>query len=164
MNIIINKGENEANFPSKLTTIIENSVKKTLNFVGFDKNVEVGITFVDNVKIKVLNFRYRNVDKETDVLSFPMLEFDSNREVLKDSIDKSDADDIILGDIVISLEKAKQQADEYGHSLEREIAFLVVHSMLHLLGFDHETSKEDEEEMFGIQKKIVESMRELFDD
>lgn len=121
--------------------IIKENVEKTLEFESFEKDAEVSVTFTDNERIKELNSEYRNIDRETDVLSFPM---DENGE------------DGVLGDIVISLEKAKQQSEEYGHSLEREVAFLCVHSVLHLLGYDHETSEEDEKEMFGKQEKILE--------
>jgi len=100
----------------------------------------VSITFTDNESIRELNREYRDIDRATDVLSFPM---------------DDEGDDVVLGDIVISLERAKEQAIEYGHSLEREISFLCVHSTLHLLGYDHETGEEDEKEMFMKQEEIL---------
>ena len=103
--------------------------------------VEISLTFTDNEGIRELNKKYRNKDVPTDVLSFPMFE---NGEIEYD--DESD-EPCALGDIVISLEKAKSQAEEYGHGIDREVGFLCVHSVLHLLGYDHETSKDDEEYM-----------------
>ena len=103
--------------------------------------VEISLTFTDNEGIRDLNKKYRNKDVPTDVLSFPMFE---NGEIEYD--DESD-EPCALGDIVISLEKAKSQAEEYGHGIDREVGFLCVHSVLHLLGYDHETSKDDEEYM-----------------
>ena len=100
-----------------------------------NKKCELSISFVSLDEIHELNLKYRNIDKPTDVLSFP-------------GINES------LGDIIISYEKAKEQADSLGHSFERELAFLVIHGFLHLLGFDHET-KEDEEKMIALQKEII---------
>jgi len=102
---------------------------------------EVSVVLVNNAEIHELNLLHRNMDKPTDVLSFPM------------------DDEETLGDIVISLEQAQIQANDYGHSLEREVGFLTVHSMLHLFGFDHETSEEDEVEMFGLQDEILGKMK-----
>lgn len=117
--------------------LIKKAVEETLKYEEFETDCEISVTFTDNENIKMLNKEYRDIDRETDVLSFPM--------------DESD----MLGDVVISLEKAKSQAEEYGHTMEREIAFLCVHSVLHLLGYDHETGVEDEKEMFGKQEAIL---------
>ena len=97
----------------------------------FEGSVEVSVTIVNNQQIKELNAQYRDKDMETDVLSFPM---GANG---KYDIDPT-TDSKILGDIVISIEKAVEQADRYGHSLQREVGYLTAHSMLHLLGYDHE--------------------------
>lgn len=126
-------------------TLIKKSVEETLKFEGFDGDAEVSVTFVDNEEIKEINKEFRDIDKETDVLSFPMEEEFSGGKC-------------ILGDIVISLEKAKSQSVEYGHSFERELCFLCVHSTLHLLGYDHVTSNEDEKEMFSKQEEILKQM------
>ncbi|MBQ9744932.1 MAG: rRNA maturation RNase YbeY [Clostridia bacterium] len=133
-----------------MKAIVRKAVFNTLVYEGFDKNCEVSVTFVDNEAIKELNKTYRNKNRETDVLSFPM--FDDFNEI------NIGTDDIPLGDIVISLEKAAMQGYEIGHSIYHEVAFLCVHSTLHLLGYDHETSKEDEKEMFRKQKEIMEIM------
>ena len=93
----------------------------------------------------------------TDVLSFPLLEYDEEGNILDEYMDFNPDGEMFLGDIVISLERAAEQAEEYGHSFEREVGFLTVHSMLHLFGYDHMTP-EDEEEMFGYQEDILKEM------
>ena len=108
-------------------------------------NAEFNIIFVDNSFIKELNKKYRNIDRETDVISFALED-----EKEEDSF----LDNRMLGDIYISVDKAKAQAIEYGHSLKREISFLAVHGLLHLLGYDH-MNKDDEEVMFGKQELIL---------
>lgn len=132
-----------------LRALTRRAVKAALEYekVGFAP--EVSVTYTDNEGIRELNAAHRNIDRATDVLSFPLFE----REEL---IEASDGD--ALGDIVISLEKAREQANEYGHSFEREVAFLTVHSMLHLLGYDHEISEADEKEMFFRQEEILKTM------
>ena len=131
-----------------MKAIVRKAVFNTLVYEGFDRNCEVSVTFVDNEGIKKLNKDYRNKNKETDVLSFPMFDDFSNMIV--------GGEDVPLGDIVISLERAARQGYDIGHSLYHEVAFLCVHSTLHLLGYDHETSKEDEKDMFRRQKEIME--------
>lgn len=131
--------------------LIERCCQATLDHESFGHAAEISVMLTDNATIHKLNREYRNVDKETDVLSFALGdngEYDVNNETSA----------LILGDIVISVEKAVSQAQEYGHSLEREIAFLTVHSMLHLLGYDHEAGKEDEKVMFEKQEDILAEM------
>ena len=132
-----------------LRALTRRAVKAALEYemVGFIP--EVSVTFTDNEGIRELNAAHRNIDRATDVLSFPLFE----KEELADA---SDGD--ALGDIVISLERAREQANEYGHSFEREVAFLTVHSMLHLLGYDHEISEADEKEMFFKQEEILKTI------
>ncbi|HAN10150.1 MAG TPA: rRNA maturation RNase YbeY [Clostridiales bacterium] len=125
-----------------IKSIIENVITETLVYENYTQNVEISLSFVTNDEIKMLNNQYRDKDKITDVLSFPL--GDENPETKE----------IMLGDIVISLDKAREQANEYGHEFKREIGFLTVHSMLHLLEYDHE-NKEDEEEMFKRQEDIL---------
>ncbi len=108
-------------------------------------NSYFNIIFVDNKKIRELNSKYRNIDKETDVISFALEDEKEENVYLEKRM---------LGDIYISLDKAKSQAFEYGHSLKREISFLAVHGLLHLLGYDH-MNKKDEEIMFGKQELIL---------
>ncbi len=111
------------------------------------KDAIVSINLIDNKRIHEINKAYRGVDRETDVISFAFLE------------DETDPDMDIenLGEIYISLEKAHSQALEYGHSFKRELCFLVVHGLLHLLGYDHMTEKE-EKEMFSLQEEILSSL------
>ncbi|WP_370589220.1 rRNA maturation RNase YbeY [Thermoactinomyces sp. CICC 10521] len=110
--------------------------------------VEVAVTIVDNEKIHQLNREYRGIDRPTDVLSFPLWEPDEEWVI------DEEEEGVMLGDIVISLPKAKEQAAEYGHTLARELGFLAVHGFLHLLGYDHETEQE-EKEMFSRQEEIL---------
>ena len=108
------------------------------------ENILCNVIIVDNKKIKEINKEYRNIDKETDVISFAL----EDDELIKDDNVR------VLGDIYISINKAKSQAEEYGHSLKRELCFLTTHGFLHLLGYDH-MKKEDEEIMFPLQEKIL---------
>ncbi|KFZ40781.1 MULTISPECIES: rRNA maturation RNase YbeY [Thermoactinomyces] len=109
---------------------------------------DVAVTVVDNEQIHALNKEYRQVDRPTDVLSFPLW------EPGEEWVISEEEETVPLGDIVISYPKAKEQAEEYGHSLERELGFLAVHGFLHLLGYDHETA-EEEKEMFQRQEEIL---------
>lgn len=141
----------------ELTDEISETVEKVCNYSleyeGFSDSAEISVTFTDNENIKKLNKLHRGIDKETDVLSFPILEFDEEGNVIDSEFD-FDEDEVVLGDIVISLEKAYEQAESYGHSLIREVAFLTAHSMLHLMGYDH--MEEDEEKvMFKKQEEIL---------
>ena len=103
------------------------------------------ITFIDDEKMHEMNYKYRGVDRTTDVLSF----------ALNDAEDDFKAEIEVLGDIFISIPKMLEQASEYGHSAKRELSFLTIHGLLHLLGYDHMT-KEDEDVMFGLQKEVLE--------
>ena len=132
-------------------SLIEN-LSKVIEFALKEEDVdikcEVSLVFVDNDEIKEINNDTRGINKETDVLSFPMLEYE-NKKVFKEiyinykfAQSDFDGDELVLGDIVLSLEKALEQSKEFNHSYEREASYLVVHSVLHLLGYDH---MEDEE-------------------
>ncbi|MBQ4119835.1 MAG: rRNA maturation RNase YbeY [Clostridia bacterium] len=116
--------------PTGTRLLIRKACNATLSYEDFLEPAQVDVTIVDDTKIQVMNKEYRNIDSSTDVLSFPLGEngeYDRNPE----------NNALMLGDIVISYEHAVAQADLYGHSIDREIAFLTVHSMLHLLGYDH---------------------------
>lgn len=128
--------------------LVKKSIIATLDYENFDALAEVNITFLDNEQIKEINCNFRNIDKETDVLSFPLGE-NGNYDINHDNGAK------LLGDIVISVEKAVSQAKEYGHSFFRELSFLTVHSTLHLLGYDHVNSDEEEMVMFKKQDEIM---------
>ena len=109
------------------------------------KNAIFNVIFINNEEIRKINKEYRNIDRETDVISFAL---EDNADIVLENVR-------VLGDIYISIDKAKSQAIEYGHSLKRELCFLTTHGFLHLLGYDH-MKKEDEIKMFGLQKEILE--------
>lgn len=130
--------------------LAEDCTREALLEEGIEDDAEVSLTFTDNAGIRELNKRYREIDRETDVLSFPMGD-DEGFEV------NPETGALLLGDIVISPEKAKAQSEEYGHSMKREVAFLIAHSLFHLLGFDHMTP-EEEKEMFAKQENVLERL------
>lgn len=135
--------------------IISSVVLKTLDLEDFTEDSYVAVTITDNENIQVINNEQRGIDRATDVLSFPVLEFEDG-EMLAGVGDYFE-DKLILGDIVISAEKAKEQSIEFGHSFEREIGYLTCHSVLHLLGYDHEN--EDEREV--MRSKEEETLEKL---
>lgn len=141
----------------ELIDILEKCIEKTLKEEEFPFDAEVSLTFTDNKNIHEQNLLSRNIDRPTDVLSFPLLECDEDGELVVYEEDLMDGA-VVLGDILISAEKAVSQAQEYGHSLIRELSFLTVHSMLHLLGLDHEKSKDEEIKMFNKQEEILNSL------
>ena len=130
----------------ELKSALRNGILKTLQHENFPYSAEVSLTLCDEQYIHSLNLEYRGVDRPTDVLSFP-LEDDLN--------EFSEGDSCTLGDIVISLERAMEQADEFGHSFKREVAFLCIHSMLHLLGYDHELGEAEDKDMRKRQSDII---------
>ena len=138
----------------KLKMLIRKAVIATLDYEGFKNGAEISLTFTDNEGIKQLNHDFRGIDKETDVLSFPLTDY-SGTALPINEINTS------LGDIVISLERADEQAKDFGHSFDREVAFLTVHSMLHLLGYDHVNSEEEDAEMRRRQREILESIGQV---
>lgn len=136
-----------------LKMLIRHTILETLDYEGMENDAEVSVTFVDDEGIRELNKKFRNLDKPTDVLSFPLLDYEGeSEEPFFDELCHN------LGDIVISLERAMAQANEFGHSFEREVAFLTAHSMFHLLGYDHELSDEDDADMRARQKDIMERL------
>lgn len=152
MSVLIDNRQNKIEVDVNMEALAEKVVQKVLE-TEIEEDLEVSISFVDNEEIKELNKQYRNKDTETDVLSFPLMEFDEG-ELDYSNAEEFVQEDILLGDIVISLEKAAEQAREYGHSFERELAFLLVHGVLHLLGMDHE-DEQQEKEMFEKQEQIL---------
>jgi len=152
--IFIQNQQDKVDVDEHISKIIEDSVANTLKIFLQEENFEVSVLIVDNNLIKELNRNYRNINKETDVLSFPIFEF-KNGQLQEDIVIVED--EIPLGDIVISIEKALQQAKEFGHSLEREVAYLTVHSVLHLLGFDH-IEEDDRKVMRKYEEQILDSM------
>lgn len=130
-------------------------VEACLDYENCPYEAEVSILLTNNDEIRQLNNEFRGMDKPTDVLSFPLVEYSEpgNFDDLEDSLQDCfhpETGELVLGDIVISIERAKSQAEEYGHTLEREIAFLTAHSMFHLFGYDH---MEDEERLLMEEKQ-----------
>ena len=133
----------------EIKEMLERVCLKSLQYEEFNEDCEISLSIVTNEEIHDINKQFRNIDSPTDVLSFPQLTFEEGEEA-----DVNENGEIVLGDIIISIDRAKEQAEEYGHSLKRELAFLSVHSMLHLMGYDHMVP-EEEEDMFRRQKEIL---------
>ena len=153
MRIYIDLNDEQDKFtpPEDIEHLIEICTVAALEEEGIEDDAEVSVTLVDNEAIRSINNEHRGIDRATDVLSFPM----GDGEYFE--VDP-DTDAVLLGDIVISLERAKEQAEEYGHSFRREVAFLITHSLFHLLGYDHVNSEEEEKVMFGKQEKVLEKL------
>ena len=160
--VIITNNQKAVKIPTGLRMLIRRCCNAVLRLENFQGPAEISVTFTDNAQIKKLNAQYRNKDMETDVLSFPMGEngkYDLNMETGAQ----------ILGDIVISMEKAVEQADRFCHSLQREVGYLTAHSMLHLLGYDHEDNMErihmrEKEELVMEQLGLPASSSYIVDD
>lgn len=147
MNLLFLENETEENFDFELEEVALTVINKTLEIEQCPYEVEVNLLITDNEGIRIYNRENREIDKPTDVLSFPNLFFEKESDFSFSEKEKVDYEDpetgkIILGDIIISAEKVKEQAKEYGHSEKREYAFLTAHSMLHLCGYDHMESGE----------------------
>ncbi len=149
--VLINNNQNIVKVPVGIRLLIRKCCTAVLKFEKFTDDAEVSVSFVDNDEIRQLNNEYRQKDSSTDVLSFPLGEngvYDINNET----------NAYLLGDVVISMETALKQSQIYGHSLEREIGFLTVHSMLHLLGYDHETDKLEARKMREKEEAILDKL------
>ncbi|MGE5677990.1 MAG: rRNA maturation RNase YbeY [Pseudomonadota bacterium] len=158
MSVFIDNRQDSVAVDEAMETLVSQVVGKVLQYEGCEEDYEVSISFVGNEEIRSLNLEYRGIDKATDVLSFPMLEFSEDElEEEEDPEAEYIDEEIALGDIVISMEKVLEQSEEYGHSFNRELAFLLVHGMLHLLGYDHE-EEASEGEMFEKQESILKEM------
>lgn len=132
MRILFDDRQDKVLINEEILKIVEKGIVTVIQMEQLSDNFEVSVSFVDNKEIREINREFRNIDSETDVLSFPMdFEFDLD-------CDKP------LGDVIISLEKALEQSNEFGHSFEREVLYLTVHSMYHLLGYDHIKEKDRE--------------------
>jgi probable rRNA maturation factor len=172
MPVFINNIQEKVQVTNQMEELIKQAVAVALKLEEFEEDAEVSISLVDNDYIQELNREYRQKDCPTDVLSFPLLDDEEDfPEVIFDEEDEEEIDDqseeddeieedevieeeLLLGDIIISIERAVAQAGDYGHSVEREVAFLTVHGMLHLLGHDHY----DEEETKLMRDKEKEAM------
>jgi len=148
--IIIENEQVKVAIDDNINILIKKTIELCMKSDKLEKKYEVSVLIVDDDEIRKINKTHRDIDKSTDVLSFPMVEF-VNGELISDEGDYDiDLDELMLGDIIISAETAKRQAIEYGHSFEREIAFLTAHSCFHLLGYDH---MEEDEEKIMIKKQ-----------
>ena len=144
----ISNDQKNVKIPTGIRLLIRRCCHAVLENEKFEGSAEVSVRFVNNEQIRELNREYRNIDSETDVLSFPLGEngvYDVNR----------DTGAKLLGDIVISMEKAVEQAELYNHAIQREIGFLTVHSMLHLLGYDHENGGLEEVHMREKEETVL---------
>ena len=150
--VLIQNNQKAVKVPTGIRLLIRKSCNAVLVNEGFEEDCEVSVTFVDNEEIAQLNGDFRNKPQPTDVLSFPLGEEDTY------DVDQ-DTGAILLGDIVISLEKAMEQAELYGHTLQREVAFLTVHSMYHLLGYDHLDEGEQKKQMRTREKEIMKLLK-----
>ena len=151
--IILENNQDKLPIDDGIKDTIEQVILKTLDAENCDFSAEVSVTIVDSETIRGINKKERDIDAVTDVLSFPMLEFDEDGDIIDSDFDM-DGENLLLGDIVICAERAMAQAAEYGHSFKREMAFLTVHSMLHLLGYDH-MDEQEEKIMFARQEEIL---------
>lgn len=157
--------ETEQTLPLNYETLITSVVEAALEYANCPYEVELNVTLTDNEEIQIINRDFRDMDRPTDVLSFPMLDYEiagdfswlEEQEEELDDCFNPESGELLLGDIVISVEKVKEQANEYGHSLERELGFLVAHSMLHLFGYDHM----EEDERIVMEKKQEEILQTL---
>ena len=156
------ENELDTEIPAHYQDIVEDIIEASLDFLKCPYECEVNVIFTDHAGIQAINKEYRDIDAPTDVLSFPMIEYEVPGEF--DFCENSpldyfnqDTGELMLGDIVISKEKVVSQAEEYGHSIEREYAFLIAHSMLHLFGFDHM----EEEERAVMERKQAEILERL---
>ncbi len=150
--LLIENEQSSHEFTKELEEVIRLVCGKSLSYEGFEHDAQISVTIVDDKEIRSINKEHRNIDSATDVLSFPMLEFDGDGNPIAEF--DFDGEEVVLGDIVISMERAVAQAESFGHSLRREIAFLTAHSMLHLLGYDH-MEPEEEKVMFKKQEEIL---------
>lgn len=148
MEVYIDDRQKDVDITDELKELLVKVAENAAKSEGFE-DVEVSISIVDDEEIRKLNRDYRSVDSPTDVLSFPMMDFEGDDAIIQEATDV-----VMLGDIVISAARAKSQAADYGHSFEREMAFLTVHGMLHLMGYDHE-KPEDARAMREKEEKIL---------
>lgn len=154
--------ETEKQIGIEYKELIEKVIEAAMDYEKCPYEAEVNVILTDNEEIHILNKEHRGIDAPTDVLSFPAVDFQtpSDFERLEDYVldyFNPDTGELILGDIVISVEKVQAQAEEYGHSKERELGFLVAHSMLHLFGYDH-MEEQEREEMEEKQREILEGI------
>lgn len=158
INVTFEKGSRLKNLP--LSNHIKACISATLKAEKVPASCEINVLVTDNQTIRVINNEYRKIDKETDVLSFPMFQFTPGAlpEDLTEYLDP-ETGLLPLGDMAISLEKAKAQAEEFGHSVKREVGYLTIHSVLHLLGYDHVDEGEMKKQMRAREEAICKEIK-----
>lgn len=144
------------NVPEEKIKLIEDVLNFAGSYLKLPENTEMSVTLMDNEHIHEINKKYRGVDKPTDVISFAIEEDDTDEVPIILPEDEEFDIPKNIGDIMVSMDKVKEQAEYLGHSEDRELGFLVVHGFLHLNGYDH-MKEEDEKEMFGLQREILDS-------
>ena len=157
------ENESSKDLGIELYEIAEEVISFTLDYMNCPYEAQVSLLVTDNEEIHQMNLEHRQIDRPTDVLSFPMVEYETpgDFDFLEEAGDdcfEPDSGELMLGDIVISADKVIEQAAEYGHSIKREYAFLITHSMLHLMGFDHMT-EEEAAEMERLQREILDELQ-----
>lgn len=157
------ENEIEEDMPFDISETFEKVARQVLEWEKCPYEAEISLLITDSEGIQFYNREYRNMDKETDVLSFPAVDYEEASDFSlvrsdENSYINPDTQELILGDIILNIDRVKKQAEEYGHSLLREYAFLLTHSMLHLLGYDHMEPAE-EKIMFDKQHEILHFMR-----
>jgi metalloprotein, YbeY/UPF0054 family len=152
--IIVENEQNKYEFTDELNALLKKAVEGSLALESFEVPSEISVLLVDDEEIREINKEQRDIDRATDVLSFPMTSMVNG--VMEEDTGDYDMDEelLLLGDIVISMETTQRQAEEYGHSFEREFAFLVTHGMFHLMGYDHMVP-EEEKIMIGKQEEVL---------
>ncbi|MDT3426556.1 putative rRNA maturation factor [Paenibacillus forsythiae] len=155
LQLVWSNEQDEMDIDDRLISLLESILEKAGKLEGIDAG-EVDLTFVDNARIHELNKEYRGIDRPTDVLSFALNESGEDEPEIVYELSAEEAEELpdMLGDIIISVTRAKEQAEDYGHSLERELGFLFVHGFLHLLGYDHQ-DEASEAEMMGKQEQVL---------
>jgi probable rRNA maturation factor len=157
MGVYIENSQDKVDIKDEIIKLMNKSIEIIMENENFADEYNIDVMIVDNEKIREINSEYRDIDKPTDVLSFPIVDMYDGE--IKSSLGDIDKDEgaIILGDIIISIEKAVEQALEYGHSLEREMIFLLTHGVYHLLGYDHD-NEEREKKMLEKQNTVLNKM------
>jgi probable rRNA maturation factor len=152
------ENETEVSFGFDPREVAEQVIEATLDYMDCPYETQVSLLITDNEEIHRINLEQRGIDRPTDVLSFPMADYEvpGDFSFLEEAVDcfEPDTGELMLGDIVISADKVLEQAEAYGHSIRREYAFLITHSMLHLMGYDHMT-EEDAAQMERLQEEIL---------
>ncbi len=155
LSLEITNERNKIELTDELSTLIEKVIKTALSIHKIDCDTEISLLFTDAEEIRQINKEYRDTDKATDVLSFPQLEFDQEGIIMEEYLPKDgEYPYLSLGDVVINVEQVYIQAEEFGHSRERETGYLVAHSILHLLGYDH-MEEEEKQRMRAKEEEIM---------